>query len=180
MATPSQEKQQTPALHASTSFASLASLASLNSLLFVPSAPPPACAPPIPPESTPRNNVNYGTTTAGNAGTTCATETDPLVIPAARTGGVNTGRRNSTINIPKVTFLLRVINLTCCTLAILLEFPALIFKIFTPDRLVLAFFLVSFSVILCAFELHLPPVARTLRDNCGFIYHPVGRAVLLF
>eukprot|EP00549_Striatella_unipunctata_P026151 CAMPEP_0118691276 /NCGR_PEP_ID=MMETSP0800-20121206/10586_1 /TAXON_ID=210618 ORGANISM="Striatella unipunctata, Strain CCMP2910" /NCGR_SAMPLE_ID=MMETSP0800 /ASSEMBLY_ACC=CAM_ASM_000638 /LENGTH=191 /DNA_ID=CAMNT_0006589029 /DNA_START=138 /DNA_END=713 /DNA_ORIENTATION=- len=101
------------------------------------------------------------------------------------TENVNVGQSNSLEGrghvLSEIIFRMRIINITCSVLALLLELPSLIGDLFVnPGRMVLGGYLSFFALILCCFELNTPTIQKPLEDKFGLIMHPLGRSFFLF
>jgi hypothetical protein len=76
---------------------------------------------------------------------------------------------------------MRVANMVACFLAILLEIPNVLGRVFAlqPARAILGIYLSFFAGLVCCFEFHNPWTDSIIQDQFGLLNHPIGRSFIL-
>ena len=75
------------------------------------------------------------------------------------------GRNNNPL--PTLVKRMRIINISLSIASVIFEIPLIVFKVFTPAKMVLASYLGFMSILLLGFELHTPAIKEFLIDNFG-------------
>lgn len=88
------------------------------------------------------------------------------------------GNRNND-PLPIIVAKMRKINISLSLASFVFEIPFMVFKIFTPAKMVLAGYLGFMALLLLGFELHTPIVRDFLIDNFGILYSPLGRSIYM-
>lgn len=84
-------------------------------------------------------------------------------------------------SLAEILWKMRLCNLTCSGLSLLLEIPDFFTNVFAlnPARAVLGLYLTFFCIVLIFYELHTPYISDILNDQFGLLQHPYGRTLYL-